>query len=155
MSRASFLLTLLAATASATCADLGPRDDGLAREIAGNRRLWESVRPAAYVYEVERQCFCIREAIGPVRVAVAGGQVRARTYSGDGSPVRDDLRSLFPAAEGLFDILEEAVAQGAHQVQVTWDPATGLPLDFWIDYNVNMADEEQGYRIVALPSAGG
>ena len=38
---------------------------------------------------------------------------------------------------------------------MTWDPVTGAPLDFWVDYEANLADEEQGYRLVAAPRAGG
>lgn len=145
------LTTLALAVTLAACADLGPGDDDLRREIAANRAIWEALRPPIYVYEVERLCFCGETGRGPVRVRVASGQVQDRVYTSDGAPVSTELEPYFPGVEGLFDVLEDAVGQGAHQIQVTWDPETGIPLDFWIDYEANVADEEQGYRVVTAP----
>ena len=155
MKRTLTLALLASATLFPACSDMGPGSDDLERQIATQRAIWKAYRPATYTFDVERLCFCAEEARGPVRVSVAGEQVRARTYLGDGSPVDASYHDLFPSVDGLFDILEEAVRGGAHQIQVTWDPVTGAPLDFWVDYEANLADEEQGYRLVAAPRAGG
>jgi hypothetical protein len=88
-----------------------------------------------------------------VAVTVAGGQAVARTFTDGGGDVPADFASLFPAADGLFDILEDALDREAHEVRVTWDDETGLPVDFWIDYIEFAVDEEVGYRIVVLPHA--
>lgn len=141
---------LLALVLSA-CSDLGPTGEGLAAEIAAHRALWEERRPSAYVYEVERVCFCPVEARGPVRVRVRDAQVLARAYVATGAPVSGELERLFPGVEGLFDVLEDAVARNADQIRVEWDLESGAPLDLWIDYDGTTADEEQGFRIVAEP----
>lgn len=133
------------------CADLGPTGEGLRAEIAAHRALWEERRPSAYVYEVERVCFCPIEARGPVRVRVRGTQVFDRAYVATGSPVGDGFELFFPGVDGLFDVLEDAVTRDADQVRVEWDPQSGAPLDLWIDYDRAIADEEQGFRIVAEP----
>lgn len=143
-------LLALAGTLAA-CADLGPGDEDLRAEIAANRRTWEAKRPPAYVCEVERLCFCGEDGRGPVRVRVVSGGVQARAYTASGAAVPSQLEAYFPGVEGLFDILEDAVERDAHQIQVTWDPESGIPMDFWIDYQANLADEEQGYRVVAAP----
>jgi hypothetical protein len=143
----AFLVLALAA-----CSDLGPTADGLAGEVAAQRRIWEAWRPESYTYDVERLCFCAVEARGPVRVVVREGQVLSRRYVEGERPVSEDYLELFPGVEGLFDVLADAAARDAHQVQVTWDPVRGAPQDFWIDYDARVADEELGFRIVRPPS---
>ena len=144
-------LALLLLLAAASCSDQGP-PPGVDEEIVANYVLWQATRPASYRYTVERQCFCSEEWRGPVVVEVVGDQVVARSYAGTGAPVPTDAAEVFPSVDGLYRILEDAVQAGAHQIQVTWDSATGLPLSFWIDYEERVADEEQGYQIVALPT---
>lgn len=151
MRRLLLLAALGAAAAGVACSDLGPGGDDLLGDVADQRRAWESWRPQAYVYEVERLCFCGVEARGPVRVHVVAERVVAQEYVDGGGALAQDASTWFPDVDGLFDILEDAVRRDAHQVQVTWDPVSGAPLDFWIDYDVNVADEELGYRIVGAP----
>jgi hypothetical protein len=144
-------LVLLPGSAVLACSDQGPESVDLGLEVAANRALWQTAGPATYVYEVERSCFCPVEALGPVRVQVEDGAVTRRTYTASGDTVRTPFADIFPAVDGLFDILERAIDQDAADVRVTWDPDTGLPLDFSIDYIANAIDEEVGYRIVDVP----
>ena len=135
------------------CSDQGPDDPTLLEEIASNRAVWAAQRPQSYVYELERLCFCGEEARGPVLVTVVGGQVVEQTYSADDTPVPSNFADLFPAVDGLFDILVDAVDRDAHEVRVTWDVSTGIPGDFWIDYIEMAVDEEVGYRVVTFPAS--
>lgn len=146
------LLPILTALFAA-CADAGPELDARRREVATHRASWEAGRPAAYVYELERVCFCGEEARGPVRMLVNGSDVVSRTYVATGAAVPSAFAQLFPPVDGLFDILDDALDRGAATVQVTWDDASGLPLEAFIDYAENIADEELGFRIVAVPQA--
>jgi hypothetical protein len=149
---AALLFTL--APAWAGCGATGP-SPGLAGDLHGAERAWQRAGVASYEYAVERLCFCTPEGRGPVRVRVENGVVTQRTYVGSGDPVPGPLAELFPSVEGLFDILAEAIASGAHSVRATYDPDLGVPLDFWIDYSEQVADEELGMRVTegvqALP----
>jgi hypothetical protein len=145
------LLPALLAALAAGCSDQGPHVGALEREIAANRALWEANGPSSYVYDVERLCFCGVEALGPVRVVVENGVAVGRTYVATGEVVPASFADLFPSVDGLFEVLTDAVQRGAADVRVTWGSGNGLPLDFFIDYSVNIADEEQGYRIVDPP----
>jgi hypothetical protein len=49
--------------------------------------------------------------------------------------------------DGLFDVLRDAMNEGAHEIRVTYNPANGVPIDFWIDYSENTADEELGFIV--------
>ncbi len=128
-------------------------ENELLEEIEINRAIWEARRPSAYRMVLQRNCFCGLEARGPVEVYVAGDTVGARRYWVElddelaSQQVPEELHHLFPDVDGLFDLLLDAVATGADRVDVTWDPALGVPRSFFIDYRENVADEEQGYEI--------
>lgn len=133
------------------CGDLGPGLDGLAGEVDRQRQIWEAHAPDAYVVELERLCFCGEAARGPVRVTIQGGGVVSRVYVASGDTVPQEFSDLFPPVDGLFDILQEAVDRPAANVDVTWDPIWGSPATFFIDYSVNIADEELGFRVTSGP----
>lgn len=145
-------LVVAAAALPTACLDFGPSERSLAEEVADHRRTWESRRPAAYTLELERLCFCAPDGRGPVVVEVVGALAVNRTYSDSGEAVPAPLAEVFPSVDGLFDILEEALAQGAESVEVEWDETTGVPVHFFIDYRATMADEEVGYRVLAGPA---
>jgi hypothetical protein len=142
----AILAVVLAAAFLTTCDSLG-LGDGPMDELERNRTLWVNVGPLAYEYGLERLCFCAEDARGPVRVTVESGLVTERAYVGSGDPVPASLEDLFPGVSGLFDILQDAFERDAFQVDVTYDPETGVPIDFWIDYVENAADEELGFMV--------
>jgi len=130
---------------------------GLLDEIEANRATWEAQRPQNYTYVLQHRCFCGQEAIGPVEVEVQGTTVVRRTYTGSGEEVSAQFESAFPIVEVLFTLLEEAAEADADDIQASFDPVLGVPVDFFIDYSDNIADEERGYEVLELPSevAGG
>lgn len=121
--------------------------EALAEEIEINRAVWEAQRPDHYRFVLSHQCFCGPEALGPVELEVVDGVAVRRTYVSDGTEVPASLAQVFPTISGLFDLLAGAVETGADEIQVTWDPATGVPRQLFVDYQVNVADEEEGYRV--------
>jgi hypothetical protein len=136
-------LVLAAVLPLAACSDsgFGPQ----LRELEHNRAKWEASGPASYVYAVERLCFCA--FFGAARVTVENGEaVSAVWVDPEGQPVAPTT-DLFPSVDGLFDILEDAFARNAHSVEVAYDPATGVPTEFQIDYIELAIDEELGMRI--------
>jgi len=137
------------ALGAAGCGILDPAG-GARGDLDDNRALWESTRPASYAMVVERLCFCGVEARGPVRLTVQGQAATGRVYVDDGAPVSSDFAQLFPTIDGLFDVIEDALDRDAHEIRVTYDAATGIPGDVWIDYSEQTADEEQGFS-VTLP----
>jgi hypothetical protein len=140
------LLTLFAPS----CDSLGPERSELERA----RALWEANGPSDYVYTVERLCFCGYR--GPARVTVEDGAVVSIVYLADDEPPVELTEELFPTVDGLFDILEDAIARDAHSISATYDPEMGVPVEFFIDYQENVADEELGMRVTeAVTVLGG
>jgi uncharacterized protein DUF6174 len=145
ISGARMLVGGLAVTAVVACADQAPGTpiDHLADAMVA----WEQRGPDSYTYAIERQCFCTTEARGPVRVTVVNGVVVGRVYVDSGLALTGEAQNWFPDVAGLFEVIGDAINQGAHQLTVTYDADTGVPLDLWIDYEENVADEELGFRV--------
>lgn len=140
------LLLLLGPLLVGACTDLGPVDERLV-ELEARMAIWDSLGPASYVYAVERLCFCGVEYRGPVRIMVEDGVAVERLYVDTGAVVPPAIAGDFPTVEGLFGALRSAIEGGADHVEVTYDPALGLPIDFWIDFSEMTADEEMGMRV--------
>ena len=85
-----------------------------------------------------------------MRVSVSGQDVTERVYVDSGDPVPASFAELFPSVDGLFDILEAAIVGDAHVIEVTYDTVSGVPIDLWIDYVENIADEELGFRVTEM-----
>ncbi|MEX2473402.1 MAG: DUF6174 domain-containing protein [Gemmatimonadota bacterium] len=131
------LLSLLATS----CDSLGPERSELERA----RALWEATGPSDYSYAVERLCFC--GYTGPARVTVEDGEVVSVVSLTEQQPPIEPSEDLFPSVDGLFDILEDAMARDAHSITATYDPETGVPVEFFIDYQEFTVDEELGMRV--------
>jgi hypothetical protein len=134
------------------CGTTGPVDDLTVLEA--HRARWEQVGPASYVYAVERLCFCGADYRGPVRVTVVNRVVVARSYVDSGLDVPDPAAAHFPDVSGLFELLRSAYEAEAREVRVTYHPTLGVPLDFWIDFDETVADEELGMQVTEAVTPG-
>ncbi len=131
------------------CGDFGVEADRL-REIDRNRDLWDTQGLLTYRYAVERLCFC--GLAGPVRVAVENDVATTRVFVLSGDTVPAEQAEWYPTVDGLFALLFDAARRNAHDIEVVYDPATGVPLDIFIDYQQNVADEELGFRVTEVPA---
>ena len=84
--------------------------------------------------------------MGDVRVTVQDGVITGVTELA--SEVAHDPE-LFRTIDGLFDLVQDAYDQSAHEVQVDFDPGRGYPTRIWIDYVEMMADEEMGFTLLS------
>ena len=143
------LLTLLVCWCAVGC-DLGVDVRSLT-DLEKAEAKWGREGPKSYTYAVERLCYCPVEAIGPVWVFVARGEVVTWTYVESGNAVPESMQRFFPTVDSIFGILREAYAREAHEVTVSYHEDLGYPTEFWIDYEEMMADEELGMRITEEP----
>lgn len=144
------LLALCGAFAAAGCSSTGP-GGSIESEVVFYRAQWESTKPASYTYAVRHTCFCGQAAIGPVRVTVGPSGVTSRVYVDTSMPVDSAVFDVFPDIDGLFDVIQQAIEDDAHRIDVTWDETMGYPLDISIDYIELAVDDERGYQITELP----
>lgn len=118
-------------------------------DLEAARQRWAAAGLDAYTLTLERICFCPSpDFTGPFDVTVRNGAID--TVELNGATV-DDERGMSVAA--LFELIDDAYAQGAEQVTVAFDAELGYPTRVSIDYSTMMADEEIGYTVSALRAA--
>ena len=105
----------------------GHDGDALA-EVAANRSTWESIRPAAFRYVVDRDCYCDRTYVEPyVATEEPGGRsaaftIEIETPGGEFIAVPPDPVWM----DDLFDLVEQSVREEKH-VEVAYDKEFGFP----------------------------
>ena len=112
-------LVLLAACGSSST---GPADS-----LAAARARWVRNAPASYSFTIRRSCECLAETAGPVTVVVRNGAVESRQYVSSGSSVAAQYAQIFPAVEGLFAIIDDAIKNGTKPLTTQYDPTLGYP----------------------------
>ena len=96
-------------------------------QLTTARARWTRVGPASYTYTIARSCECTAESSGPVIVSVRNGVVESRQYAQTGASVASQYATTFPAVEGLFALIDDAIARGTRPLTVVYDPALGYP----------------------------
>jgi Family of unknown function (DUF6174) len=134
--RATLLVLVLSGAGCSDVTGPGPLDDA--------RALWLEAGATSYSYELQPLCFC--GFTNNSRVTVSNGVVTSVFDLEEQRFLEDTQTQLYVPVERLFDILEEALAQDVHSLEVEYDPSLGFPTEFFIDYEENTVDEELGYR---------
>ena len=119
---------------------------GLDTEGAAAWTTWQRLGVDDYRYRLTVGCFCLG-VDGPVEVS--GGEVtrvEGKRYDGEsltGFPDGD------PTVDEVFRQLSRALRH-ADQVEVTYDPRTGVPKTIEVDWMTNAIDDEISYRVTDL-----
>lgn len=111
-------------------------------ELARQRRIWERAEPVAYVFEMQRYCFCTPTATAAVIVEVQDGGVFRRSYRDTGEELNGGAQDLFPSLDGVFDLLEEMMSARPHRLEVRYDAVRGFPISIEYDGSAGIADDE-------------
>lgn len=143
------LLVPLVALVLASCSDpLGP--SGIELRVLRHRleqaeAKWAKEGPASYTLVLRRICYC--GDTEPRQVTVVDGAVTDVRLVGATTPLPFEQWPWYPSVEALFAMLLEAIELPAHQIDADYDPARGYARDVWIDWSMNVADEEVGFVI--------
>lgn len=153
--RTGIPLTLATAMALgvAGCDLVSPSADEPARsELETAEATWRAAGVLEYELAVERHCFCA--LTGPAVVTVRVGFANEVRPSGDQMP--DVLAGdAYPDVPGLFAVVRDAIARGAHFLRVAYHPTLGYPTEISVDYREGVADDEIAYRAALRVLAGG
>lgn len=119
------------------------------RRLSRARDTW--IRSGVYDYEyvVRRSCYCLLAGVA-VRVVVLGGAVADLRIDATGEPLSFMYASSYPTIDGLHARVQRAIDQRAWRLEVSYDSRWGFPTDLYIDLDRNIADEEEGYTILAF-----
>ena len=116
-----------------------------AEDIAKHRQEWLDKNVANYRFTIERSCFCIEPARGPVTVEVRGDAVTV-TNVATGEPDTEYFNDVNTITK-VYDLLEKQANDGADEIAVTYDDANAVPLTIKVDIDFQAADEELYYTI--------
>jgi hypothetical protein len=109
------------------------------------RQVWTLLALPAYRFTLATVCFCVPES--DIEVTVRDGQVTSAVHTDTRAPVSPARLLTLPTLTVLFDIGADAYARNAAQVTFTPNTRYGFLESIFIDYDVQMADEERGYRV--------
>jgi hypothetical protein len=119
---ATLALTLLLGIAGCSATATSP-----AAGLEAARARWAHLGPAAYTVTMARSCECLPEMSGPVVVVVRNGTVTSQHYVQSGAAVGPQYAALFPAVEGLFEIIDAGIRDGVLSLDARYDAGLGYP----------------------------
>jgi len=115
-------------------------------DFALNRAKWNARGPDSYSFEYRRAgCECTPDALQPVRITVAQGQVVAvvNVLTGDTVPAPAFRYTI----DGLFDAVAQTIAGRPYRMWVTYDPRLGYPTSAAADLDRLMVDDDWGFSV--------
>ncbi len=149
----SVLLVAMATVLAAGCDS--PSEPTLV--IAQREAQWRESEPAAYAFEVLRQCFCGPPATDTVTITVRNGTVESRVFTATGIPVEDllvswnvEIEELFPDIDRMFVTLRDVVRTDPETLAVRYHPVFGFPMLISVDFDHRIADEEYSLSIIGF-----
>ncbi len=132
---------------------LPERYRALAETVDQERERWETNRPPAYQFTYQRICFCVPDWVRPVVIDVTDDRIGRILYADDATPVGPTYWKSYHTIDGLFALIDSALARDAAQVTVQFDEALGYPTQLYIDEDLRIADEELGIATSDLRAA--
>jgi hypothetical protein len=144
----SLILVSFAALSGTACDDVFGIDDESDLERAQQR--WADEGPASYTFVFGRSCFCGWETTRPARITVVNRVVVSRHYVDTGDPVPQQWERYYPAMEGVFQIVHDAINRDADEVNARYDSRLGYPIDVEIDYVHNAIDDELSLSVTEV-----
>jgi hypothetical protein len=112
------------------------------------RALWDTAQSGTYSFTFTRDCFCPEEYRGPFALDIVDGVRTEVRFKGE--PFFGRALEEFETVEDIFDEVVRAIEAGAAAVEAKFDPELGYPVTVWIDWELQMADEEMGYTITEV-----
>lgn len=141
--------TIISLSISLAVMSCGNSGRSVESTISGPRMLWAKHATSSYVIEQTRICFCV-DAGYYVQVTVVNNEIVKGIHLEDSTLlVEEDFRP-YKTVEELFGFIDEAVRKKPAVLRVTYDPIYGYPRSIFVDKNLDMADEEIGYKTILL-----
>lgn len=114
-------------------------------KLSAARERWADSEPAEYQFNYTRSCFCLE--LTNIRVTVRHGVVISARVIATGAELSPAERANIPTIDGLFDVIESAIDQRAHELRVEYDTQMGFPKSIVLDYREMIADDEIYYEV--------
>lgn len=123
----------------------GPGD--LLHDLDEARGLWEARGPESYVFTYELNCFCGGPGSPSARVSVTDGEVTGAFLPADDHQVPEAELAGYPTVPDLFDDVTDWLTRDPVSARTLFDPTLGHPVDVFVDFRADVADEELGFLV--------
>jgi hypothetical protein len=101
------------------------------------RQLWQANGPSTYAMRTKLQCFCPQIEW---KNTVVDGELISTVNIGEDGFTEPEAQSM----ETLFDEVDSVIDDGYATLDLDFDTETGALLNYWVDVEEFMADEEHG-----------
>ncbi len=136
-----FLLTCLLAW---TGCDSDPAAPAYRDDLSRARDRWGQMGFDSYEITQRRNCYC---ALGgrPVRLLVLRDSLVSGVNLEDSTALSADQLQWYLTVDQLFDTIAAIDPSNVARFQVQFDTSYGFPAYFYVDRDLQIADEEMGY----------
>lgn len=87
------------------------------------------------------------ESVAPARVEVRDGKTVSVVAATSARPIRPEFFQQYDTVEELFDVIGDAIGRDPYRFGVRYDSRRGYPLEFSVDYDRGMVDDEAGFTV--------
>jgi len=109
------------------------------------RERWEQANIENYRFFYKLRCFCLGPTAEGAFVTVRNGRV-ADVELENARATEEDIQA-FETIDMLFDQISKYDPDSVYSISSTYDPELGFPVEFYVDINHMMADEEWGFIV--------
>jgi hypothetical protein len=109
------------------------------------RAQWQRSGFDSYEITQQRNCFCMLGG-QPVRLLVFRDSLVSGMNLADSTALSAEQLSWYMSIDQLFDFLGTIDQAKVARFEASYDSTFGFPVQFWIDYDTQIADEEIGYE---------
>jgi hypothetical protein len=121
--------------------------------LRAHAQLWADHGPRDYELVIQRStCECLPEWLVPIRLTVRDGQIHGVVHHETGDTITTPPYHAM-TIEGLFAVIEDAINQYAHEVDVRYHGESGYPTSIFIDHHPDHVDDELVLDVLRLDAA--
>ena len=143
------LILLLSLLVVSSCGERdraeSPDHTQAARDVAAQKARWAAVGPQSYRYSYEQFCNCPWS--GEILVTVTDRVITSAVTVADNSVIPADRYQYLDTVDQAFTRIENAIANNAARLTVTYDATLGYPTAFSVDQHLQVMDDEYGAHI--------
>lgn len=141
--RTRILRLALAVPLIAGCGIFGPDEwEDRRAALERSRDRWGNELVDTYRYTLSMSCECIGGFTGPVVIEASEEQITSITPLREDVEVPEEQWTAFLTVYDMFELIESAIDQRAHQFDVQYDAALGHPVTISLDLREQYVDDE-------------
>lgn len=109
------------------------------------REAWDALNITDYSYDYHALCFCPYEYTAWKHIVVSNDVIVNVSYVETNLTIPASEYAAYPTVDGLFDMIEKALADKVDSIEVEYDQTHDYPVHIALDPIYNAIDDEISY----------